>query len=89
MWGKNLKEEIRRVDCAQLRTGKMWCESPPYCLSGEASWMGTTVGCSLDYGVLHTRELQLLSKILSHHGKGNHPCPLCDIAPPEDSVMGH
>ena len=33
--------------------------------------------------------MQLLSRVLSHHGKGNHPCPLCDIAPLEDSVMGH
>ena len=44
---------------------------------------------ALDYGVSHTRELQLLSRVFSHHGKGNHPCPLCDIAPLEDSVMGH
>ena len=48
---------------------------------------------ALDYGVSHTRGLQLLSRVLSHHGKGNHPCPLpcplCDIAPLEDSVMGH
>ena len=33
--------------------------------------------------------LQLLSRVLSHHGKSNHPCPVCDIAPLEDSVLGH
>ena len=35
---------------------------------------------ALDFGVLHTRGLQLFSKVLSHHGKVNHPCPLCGIA---------
>ena len=44
---------------------------------------------ALDYGVSRTRGLQLLSRVLSHHGKGNHSCPLCDTGPLEDSVMGH
>ena len=73
---KNL--EIRRVDRAQL-LDKCGLRALPYSTSGEASCMGKSLGCSLkfDYGLLHTRGLQLLS----HHGKGNHPCPLCDIAP--------
>ena len=29
-----------------------------------------------------------LSRVLSNHGRGNHPCPLCETAPLEDSVMG-
>ena len=28
-------------------TGQMWSESPPYCTSEEASWMGKSLGCSL------------------------------------------
>ena len=44
---------------------------------------------ALDYGVSCTRGLQLLSRVLSHHGKGNHSCPLYDTGPLEDSVMGH
>ena len=52
MWGKNLKE-IWRVDYAQLPV-----RQPPYCSSGEASWMGETVGCSfIDFGVSHIRGL--------------------------------
>ena len=51
--------------------------------------MGETVGSSLRLGVSHTRGLQSLSRLLSHHGKGNHPCPLCDIVLLEDSVIGH
>ena len=58
-------------------------------------WRGELDGWRLwdaasDYEVSHTRGLQLLSRILSHHGKGNHPYPLCDITPLEDSwsLMG-
>ena len=52
--------------------------------------MGETLGCSFRlHRVLHTRGLMLLSVILSHHGKGNFPCPLCDIVPVGDSVLGH
>ena len=54
-------------------TGQMWSESPP----SLQKWRGKLDG--QDFGVLHTRGLQLLSRVLSHHGKGN-PCPLCDIA---------
>ena len=58
-------------------------------------WRGELDGSRLwdaasDYGVSHTRGLQLLSRILSYHGKGNRPYPLCDITPLEDSwsLMG-
>ena len=34
--------------------------------------------------------LQLLSRALSHHGRGNHLCHLCDATPlPELSVLDH
>ena len=46
MWGKNLKEEIRRVDRAQL-LDRCGLRSLPYSTSGEASWMGKSLGCSL------------------------------------------
>ena len=42
-----------------------------------------------DYGVSHTRGSSCWAGYLSHHGKSNHPCPVCDIAPLEDSVLGH
>ncbi len=31
----------------------------------------------------------MLSKVMSHHGRGNRPCPLRDTAPLESSVMEH
>ena len=44
---------------------------------------------TLDFGVQHTRGLQFLSRMMSHHGRGNRPCPLCDAAPLETLVMEH
>ena len=35
------------------------------------------------------RGLQLLSRIMSPLGRGNQPCPLCDIAPLPLSVLDH
>ena len=88
MWGKNLKEEIRRVDHAQL-LNRCGLRAPLIVqVERQAGW-ARLWDAALDYGVSHTRGLQLVSRVLSHHGKGNHPCPLCDIAPLEDSMMGH
>ena len=46
MWGKNLKEEIRRVGRAQL-LDRCGLRALPYSTSGETSWMGKSLGCSL------------------------------------------
>ena len=87
-WGRSLKEEIRRVDCAQL-LDRCDLRAPLIAqVKRRAAWVRLW-DAALDYGVSHTRGLQLLSRVLSHHGRGNHPCPLCDTPPPEDSVMGH
>ena len=83
MWGKNL--EIRRVDCAQL-LDRYGLRAPLIAqVERQAGW-ARVWDAALDYEVSHTRGL---SRVLSHHGKGNHPCPLCDNALLEDSVMGH
>ena len=52
--------------------------------------MGKTVGCnSRLWGPTHSGA-PLLSRVLCHLGRGtNHPCPLCDTAPLETSVMEH
>ena len=33
---------------------------------------------ALDLGEKSIRGLQYLSRVMSHHGRGNHPCPLCN-----------
>ena len=40
-------------------------------------------------GETHTRGLQNLSRLLSHHGCGVKPCPLCDKAIEERTVLQH
>ena len=85
MWGNNLKEEIRRVDCAQLLDG-CGLRAPLIAQVERRAGWARLWDAALDYEVSHTRGL---SRVLSHHGKGNHPCPLCDNALLEDSVMGH
>ena len=79
IWGKNLKEEIRRVDRAQLldRCGP---RAPLIAqVERQAGW-ARLWDVVLDYAVSHIRGLQLLSRVLAGY---------CDITPLEDSVMGH
>ena len=45
--------------------------------------------CALDIGSKSVKGLQNLSRVMSHHGFGNHPCPLCDTAPLPTSVLDH
>ena len=73
MWGKNLKE-IRRVDRAQL-LDRCGLRTPLIAqVERQAGWAGLWDAAS-DYGVSHTRGLKLLSRVLSHHGKGKPPLP--------------
>ena len=44
---------------------------------------------ALDLGVKHTRGLQAFSRVLSHHGRGVKPCPLCDVPGPLDCLLDH
>ena len=43
----------------------------------------------LDLGDKSVKGLQYLSRAMSHHGCGNHPCPLCDTAPLPATVLDH
>ena len=44
---------------------------------------------ALDLGDKSVKGLQYLSRAMSHHGCGNHPCPLCDTAPLPVTVLDH
>ena len=44
---------------------------------------------ALDLGDKSVKGLQYLSRAVSHHGCGNHPCPLCDTAPLPATVLDH
>ncbi len=43
----------------------------------------------LDFGGKAVRELQDLSRAMSHYGRGSYPCRLSDVAPLESSVLDH
>ena len=67
-------------------TGPMWSESP-LIAQGESKLDGQNCGIQLH---VHTRGLmQLFSRVLSYHGKGYHPCLLCDASPLKNLLMGH
>ena len=44
---------------------------------------------ALNLGERHTKGLKNLSRVLSHHGRGSKPCPLCDWTPEEENVFEH
>ena len=58
-------------------------------VSRQISWVRLW-DAALDLEWKRVKGLQLLSRALSHHRRGNHPCHLCDIAPPPElSVLDH
>ena len=44
---------------------------------------------TLHLGFRHTIGLQNLSRLMSHHGRGQHPCPLCDLKDPLVPIIDH
>ena len=44
---------------------------------------------ALNLGERHMKGLKNLSRVLSHHGRGSKPCPLCDWTPEEENVFEH
>ena len=43
----------------------------------------------LSLGYAHTLGLQRLSMLMAQHGRGSHPCPLCDWCEGDVSLMYH
>ena len=88
MWDRRMKDEIRRVDHEESL--RRCAEKAPLIAEVEkrVSWvkLWDTV---LNFGLQHTRGLQTLSRLMSHHERGNQPCLLCDRAPMDVSVMEH
>ena len=44
---------------------------------------------ALDLGLRHTRGLQVMSRLISSHGRGRKPCHLCDQVNLATSVLEH
>ena len=55
----------------------------------EFGWRNLWDIC-LSFGEKHSTGLQKLCRIMSHHGRGQYPCPLCENSQLQtDSVLEH
>ena len=57
-------------------------------MAGRIGWVKLW-DIALDLGAKTGKGLQMLSRIMSHHGRGSGPCQLCDTAPLQSSVLDH
>ena len=85
---REMKELIYQRDKLKL-VGRCWEKAPVIAeVAGRVGW-ARLWDAALNYGGKTTRGLQMLSRVMSHHGRGGRPCPLCDVVPLRSSVMVH
>ena len=74
---REMKEEVRNNDRQRL-LGQCEEKSPLIAeVAREVGWSNLWDAC-LSFGEKHTIGLQKLCRIMSHHGRGRNPCPLCE-----------
>ena len=61
----------------------------PLPASLERVGVGQSSGTALHLGSRHTICLQNLSRLLVHHSRGLHPCPLCDEQGQSIPIIDH
>ncbi len=83
------REEIRASDKQQLPDK---CRKKSLLIAEvvvRVGWAKLWDAC-FSLGVEHTTGLQKLSMAMAHHGRGSHPCPICeDSHLEEDSALEH
>ena len=85
---REVKDVILERDHTAL-TEKCTVKAPVIAeVAARIGWSNLWDG-ALNLGVKAVKGLQLLSRAMSHHGHGNHPCPLCDTAPLPATVLYH
>ena len=85
---QDVKRTIRRIDKDKCLL--KCCEKAPTIAEVTrrgGSWPKLW-DASLHLGTRHSVGLQKLSRLMAHHGRGSHPCPLCDKQDPM-SVIEH
>ena len=87
-WSRSLKEDIRRVDC-NLLSERCAGKVPLIAKVEERVGWPRLCDVTVNFGLLHTRGLQALSRMMSHHGRGSRPCPRCETASVLDHVLSH
>ena len=78
VWGKSLKGEVGRMGGVLLISlVPLWdrCGVRAPLIAQVERRVGWAIlwDATLNFGFPRTWELQLLSRVLSHHGRGNHP----------------
>ncbi len=85
---RNVKDAIHKSDQKQLTVR---CSAKSPVIAEIASQIGWSRLCdaALDLGGKSTKVLQFLNRAMSHHGKGNHPYPVCTTSQLQTSVLEH
>ena len=80
---KEVKKAVKELDQMWL-LGKCKEKAPIIAAVGEdGGWLRLWVG------ERHTKGLRNLSRMMSHHGHGSKPCPMCDWMPGERTDFDH
>ena len=64
-------------------------EVSPYWRSGKGVGWGKLGDTCLSFGEKYTSGLKNLGRVVSHHGGGRYPCPLCENSEFDTTVMEH
>ena len=90
---KEIKKSIKKSIMDADRIRKMRCgeKAPMIAKMAESPGWAKLWDRALDLGWKAVLDLKTLSRAMSHHGRGEHPCHLCHAASPlqEASVLDH
>ena len=85
---REMKEEIFQRDRQKL-IDRCREKAPVIAvIAGQVGW-ARLWDAALDFGGKTVRGMQMLTRVMSHHGRGSRPCPLCDDATLQSSVLDH
>lgn len=85
---KCLKKTILECDRKQL-VAKCLTKAPTIAKVATRGGWSRIWDTALDLGEKSVRGVQHLSRVMSHHGRGDKPCPLCDTASLQTSLLQH
>ena len=85
---REMKETIYREDRPTL-VDRCWVKAPVIAEVARRVGWARLWDVTLDIGGKAVRGLQMLSRVMSHHGRGSRPCPLCDAAALQSTVLDH
>ena len=87
-WSREMIEDFRQLNHSRML--RRCSERAPLIVQVEerVGW-ARLWDATLDLGVHHIRGLQALSRLMSHHGRGCWPCPLCAVNPVDGPILEH